>query len=657
RTSLPGVRGRRMSADDEANAVILAEELDGLALALEQAGAFIVARSTTLADYLARWKASETGLSEWHHAREMKYPRCLAITWQTTFLELSIEAQCLLKILSFFDSTSLPRRMVLGPGPASVLYSTTKDQSKGIIATLSKGLGALTQHIAKHFRSSEVDPPSVDEYLSQLPKANAEAAIEELISFSFLRPTDGEEGDYAIHRVLQSVVNQSLNQSDRKEFSTAAAMFLSFTVASCSAQDAYEWKIWRRLAPHVRKILVDEVCVAELDILTMPLMIQLGCYCYQSGLYAEAEHWLKKVSAPDSSAPKSEQEVYTKTLVNLATVAGQTADFQRAEDLYNQALLRLDQVPEGCLEEIAGLENNLGRLAYEQGKWQDARKLLSLSLSRLHGSRSAAEATALNNLGLVDFEERKFNAAETCFRTALEIEVELFGESHPATARTMQNLGRVLRDRKQFDEARNLFQRSIDINLEFYGTDHPDLARTYSNLGQLEQQVEKYAEAERCFEESLRIHQLVHGDKHPSIAIALVNIGNLYVMQKRFDDAVKLFQKAMVIDEAVFGPDHYEVSTDLLNLAMAKMGLKEFPAAKRHLIRAREIRVKCHGEQHATVRELDQLFRMVDLALGSSISQTSKRVQQRKLANRVGRNQRCPCGSGKKFKNCCGSRN
>jgi hypothetical protein len=81
-------RARRRTQTDEADAGELARELGGLALALEQAGAYIVQRRLSLADYLAKWRGHVPGVVEWHDERIMKYPRSVAVTWQTTIDQL-----------------------------------------------------------------------------------------------------------------------------------------------------------------------------------------------------------------------------------------------------------------------------------------------------------------------------------------------------------------------------------------------------------------------------------------------------------------------------------------------------------------------------------------------------------------------------------------
>jgi hypothetical protein len=51
-----------------------AHELDGLALALEQAGAYIAKNRFSLSEYRRRWEAATEKVLAWYHPRLMQYP-------------------------------------------------------------------------------------------------------------------------------------------------------------------------------------------------------------------------------------------------------------------------------------------------------------------------------------------------------------------------------------------------------------------------------------------------------------------------------------------------------------------------------------------------------------------------------------------------------
>lgn len=60
-------------------------ELGGLALALEQAGAYIDKLRLSFAEYRVRWEASRSEVLSWYDPQVMQYPESVARTWQTTF--------------------------------------------------------------------------------------------------------------------------------------------------------------------------------------------------------------------------------------------------------------------------------------------------------------------------------------------------------------------------------------------------------------------------------------------------------------------------------------------------------------------------------------------------------------------------------------------
>jgi hypothetical protein len=99
---------RRKKPDDAARAVAIAHELDGLALALEQAGAYIDKQRLSLAEYLERWESKRADVLRWHDLRLMQYPASVAVTWETTFAQLTEPEQRLLEVLSWLAPEPIP---------------------------------------------------------------------------------------------------------------------------------------------------------------------------------------------------------------------------------------------------------------------------------------------------------------------------------------------------------------------------------------------------------------------------------------------------------------------------------------------------------------------------------------------------------------------
>ncbi|MFO1429245.1 MAG: NB-ARC domain-containing protein [Candidatus Competibacteraceae bacterium] len=113
--------GRRRRDSDPADAIELARELDGLALALEQAGAYIVQRRFSLAEYLQAWRAHQPAVQTWYDARLMQYPRSVAVTWQTTIEQFGAGEIALLRLLAWLAPDPIPL-FVLEGEPAEAIW-------------------------------------------------------------------------------------------------------------------------------------------------------------------------------------------------------------------------------------------------------------------------------------------------------------------------------------------------------------------------------------------------------------------------------------------------------------------------------------------------------------------------------------------------------
>jgi Domain of unknown function (DUF4062)/NB-ARC domain len=92
----------------------LAKVLEGLALGLEQAGAFIYQMRCSFGDYLGRWHAREQKVRTWHDARLMQYPLSIAVTWDTSFEQLGWAACVLINLLCCLAPEPVPRALITG---------------------------------------------------------------------------------------------------------------------------------------------------------------------------------------------------------------------------------------------------------------------------------------------------------------------------------------------------------------------------------------------------------------------------------------------------------------------------------------------------------------------------------------------------------------
>jgi hypothetical protein len=74
---------RRRTLADPQEAMALAREMGGLALALEQAGAYVAKNGLSFSEYRQRWESRKAEVLVWYDKRLMNYSSSVAVTWQT----------------------------------------------------------------------------------------------------------------------------------------------------------------------------------------------------------------------------------------------------------------------------------------------------------------------------------------------------------------------------------------------------------------------------------------------------------------------------------------------------------------------------------------------------------------------------------------------
>jgi len=126
---------REKLPSDAADAAQLAGQLGGLALGLEQAGAYILSQHISFEDYSAKWKAHASSVQTWYNPRLMKYPRSLAVTWETTLDRLAAPDVALLRLFAYFAPDPIPLFVLEGEKAQNVFQQAVSLLPQGMSAT------------------------------------------------------------------------------------------------------------------------------------------------------------------------------------------------------------------------------------------------------------------------------------------------------------------------------------------------------------------------------------------------------------------------------------------------------------------------------------------------------------------------------------------
>jgi tetratricopeptide (TPR) repeat protein len=279
-------RQRRNAPDDAATAHLLADDLGGLALALEQAGAYVAKLGITLARYRELWRESWDKVAGWSDERLMNYPRAFAVTWQTSVDQLTPAGRRLLERLAWFAPEPVPEFLFEVPVP-----------------------GIEGEDLAE--------------------------ALADLAGYSLAR-RDPDKPEFTIHRLVQDVTRRGLAGQERQHSLVKALKWVN-AAFSGDAQDVRAWPRLDPLTPHAR-VIAEYAADAEINEPTARLMNQLGILLQFKARYVEAEPMYRRALAIGEASFGSNDSGVAAVLNNLASLLQDTNRPSEAEPMIRRAL-------------------------------------------------------------------------------------------------------------------------------------------------------------------------------------------------------------------------------------------------------------------------------------------------------------------------------
>ncbi len=290
---------RRPGGGDAADADELAGELGGLALALEQAGAYVVQRRRSLAHYLDDWRAQERSVREWNDERVTKYRHSVAVTWQTTIEQLSAGERALLRILAWLAPEPIPVSLFESDGAQAVWAAATESLAAG-----EAGDGSIIDALAG------------------------------LAAYSMVRWEAGGATVEA-HRVVQDIMRHRIGDDGASWVATSMALLDGSLDGD--PMDVRSWDAWDPLRPHVAAA-VGHADAAGVPDPTSRLMSGLGLLLYAKALHADAEPLMRRALTIDETAYGPDHPNVATDLNNLAGLLQATNRLTDAEPLMRRVV-------------------------------------------------------------------------------------------------------------------------------------------------------------------------------------------------------------------------------------------------------------------------------------------------------------------------------
>jgi tetratricopeptide (TPR) repeat protein len=519
----------KASARDQANALVIVQEMDGLPLALDQAGAYIEETGCGLAGYLTRYQQRRTALLKERGGYTSDHPEPVATTWSLSFEKVELAnpaAADLLRLCAFLAPDAIPEEIV------------------------TEGAADLTPVL----QSLASDPFLLD------------AAIKALLRYSLIK-RDAEQKLLSLHRLVQVVLKDAMNEEVRHEWAerTVRAVNRTFPAVEFEA-----WDRCRRMLTHAQAC-ADLIAQWNIELPeAASLLYKTGSFLYAHGQYVETEPFLQGALAIGKQSLGPDHPDVALYLNDLALLyMRELGKIAEAEPLVQRALAINEQTLGPDHLNTATTLHSLADLYWVQRKLDKAELLFQRVLAmseRTLGSDHPLTANTIHALAELYRSQGKYAKAEPLFQRALMIKEQTLKPDHPYLSSLLRNMAQLEMNQGKYAESEVLLQRALAISEKTLGSDHPDTARSLNLLADLFQAQGKHEQAEPHYLRALSIYKQVYGPDHLDYW-TLVGLAHLYREQGRYTEAEQLLQNFLAIMERTAVSDHRFLASSLTNLA------------------------------------------------------------------------------------------
>jgi tetratricopeptide (TPR) repeat protein len=335
-------------------------------------------------------------------------------------------------------------------------------------------------------------------------------------------------------------------------------------------------------------------------------------------------------------------------LSNLGLVKGDQGEFEPAVDYFNQAKSIYNQIGD-ALNEITQLVR-LGHVQRARQDLESARQNYQDAVDQYHSLGYApGEADTALELGQVCAEMEKFSDAVDFFGQAQGIFADLGHQEKEAMC--LMLIGQTYRREGKLEASQTSFEKALDMYQQ-----HDNAlgsANVQFQMGLLQFDQQNYDQAEQHYRDALETFR--QSEDKEGEANLLANLATLHFQIRQLDQARDEFSQALSLLRKMDHP--LGMAGVLSNLSFVHEEAQRFDEAYDCLQEARQIYDQLRMSQEETI--IAERLEALEKKAARSLSRLRSEMfpgatDAAPKTTKVKRNQPCPCGSGKKYKKCCG---
>ena len=358
---------------------------------------------------------------------------------------------------------------------------------------MQETLGGIYQKLGKLDLADPLLAAALEER-RKLPAGDNRKVADSLVALGLLRKDQGklDEAERLVRQGLEmNQRSQSVPSPDAARADTARAMVALGSVLEVRAK--YD-QAQQTLEAAMKLQPQNADATGE----TAENLTELANVYFYQGQYDQSEKLNNEALAIDQRLFGDRNPAVAQELTNLGAIEMNRGNYPASERYYRRALA----ITEGWYgsdhpETAANLTALAQPLTFDK-KGQEAQSLLERALAiqkRVNGPINSTVATTQNQLGIVAFQGKQFDAARGYFTQARDTWNQLFGDQYPSVAVAYSNLGSVCLEEKNLACAEKMYREAVS-RFDKYSANTLNDAVAHLKLGRALLREGRFAEAE-----------------------------------------------------------------------------------------------------------------------------------------------------------------
>lgn len=563
------------TADSKAEAAKIVEELGYLALAIEQAAAYIREASKDIFKFLTSYRLNRTK----YHARISQgnrsyYAESLATAWRLSFQRLeviNVDASNMLRLLAFLNPDGVSVEFLERGG------NGLESELKGIIGSPERLFEAL--------------------------------CVLERFSFIGRQHIDAQGQRITMHRLVQHVIKDEMPHELRGDMMREVV---------CLCNSAFPpWHDWDPKLLELSRSYETQVVGPLLEVENMPstslgdVLSRVGLYLREDGKSQQANViFIKTIDV--FTLAKGREDSDTLSAVALLAWGYQTQGlYQKAAELEEQVLEARKRLLGTDHPETLEAMVNLASTYRSQGRYQGSAKLTEVVVevrTRLLGPNHPDTLLAMGILGNTYRSQGAWDKSCKLEEMVLAARLISPGREHPCTLVAMGNLAITYRNLGYLEKAFELESEGLEAGIKLFGEEHPETLMAMNNIGCTLREQGRLSDSINILEKTVEIRTRRTGVEHPDTVWAKYNLATAYLKQGESATSVILLEDAQSAMVKALGGEHPMTLSIQHSLALNYWDLDRAEDARELLKKVVDKRKRSLGDQHPHTLESTREF-------------------------------------------------